>query len=97
MARSCSSAGWLCRMLSSTAAMVPVSATVAAGSWASAAWATGEEGLPQAGGFGEWASVIAGRTLRTGHRAGPHKCLCDRVKEHGAGGPAGRAWEPTPG
>ena len=65
MARSCSSAGWLCRMLSSTAAMVPVSATVAAGSWASAAWAPREEGLPQAGGFGEGGLHDCGRTLRS--------------------------------
>ena len=38
MTRSCSSEGWLCRTLSSTGMTVLVFATVAAGSWASAAW-----------------------------------------------------------
>lgn len=33
-------------------------------------------------------SVVVGRMLREGCRAGPHKCLCDQVKDRGAGGPA---------
>lgn len=75
MARSCSSTGWLCRTLSSTAAMVLVFATVAAASWASAAQAAGEEGLLWAGGLGGLRDCREDAEVRA--QNGSPQVLCD--------------------